>query len=192
MIYFITALYNEAKPLLEQWSFKRDKSLPYRLYYNDRMYLLVTQIGMENATEAVQSMIRHIPPKEYDILINVGLCAAPEIHPLGSALYVHSIYYKDKTIKLPGKYNATLPSVSLRTVDLPVSIPQDYAVDMEAYAIYKVAHPFFHTGNIIFFKIVSDHFKPELVDKKRAIDLIRQNMPKLELIMTALQEEKHE
>lgn len=192
MIYFITALYDEAKPILQQWSFKRDRSLHYRLYRNNTMYLLVTQMGMDNAAKAAKALMQHIPPKNGDILINVGLCAAPEMHPLGSALYAHSIYYKDKKIKLPEKFNFSLPAIALRTVDTPSSTPQECAVDMEAYAIYQAAQPFFHSSKMIFFKIVFDHFEPEFIDKKRAIDLIKQNMPKLEMLITAMQGKKYE
>ena len=130
MIYLITALYDEAKPLLEHWSFKRDRSLPYRLYRNETLCLLVTQMGMENAAKAIQALMQFTPAQRGDILINVGLCAAPRTYPLGTALYTGSIQHREKSVQLHKTYDIALPTTMLLSVDTPVSTPQACAVDM--------------------------------------------------------------
>ncbi|MEA3372134.1 MAG: hypothetical protein U9Q62_00445 [Campylobacterota bacterium] len=185
MTYLITALYAEAKPLLEHWSFKRDKSLPCRLYRNDEMCLLVTQMGMENATKSVQALMQYLPPQKNDILINIGLCAAPGTYPVGRALQVNNLHYEDAILELPIQ-KINIPTISLRTVTSPASTLQDNAVDMEAYAIYKAAKSHFSLSHIAFLKIVSDHFEPEKVDKERAIISIKENIPKLEEVIESI------
>ncbi len=186
MIYLITALYAEAKPLLEHWSFKRDKALPCRFYRNDDICLLVTQVGMDNASKALQSLMRYLPTQDGDILINIGLCAAPATYPLGTALLTHTLNYEDQSIPLALPLDNTLPGSTLQTVRTPATNSGDDAVDMEAFAIYQECKSFFASDKIAFLKIVSDHFEPESVDKEQAIDAIKNNIPNLETLITAM------
>ena len=191
MIYLIMALHTEAKPLLAHWRFKRDKSIPYRLYRNDQMLLLITQMGSKNAANALNALMSHSKPGDRDILINLGLCAAPESYPIGTALLIDRISYGKEDVAINTTYDHALPQASLQTVDEAHTAYHDNAVDMEAYGVYREASGYFSPAHMGFLKIVSDHFKPSDVNKESAITLIQKNIPVLEKMIENMKGESN-
>ncbi|MEA2111219.1 MAG: hypothetical protein U9P71_04125 [Campylobacterota bacterium] len=165
MTYIFVAFKEEAKPLLQLWQFKRDKNAPCKLYVSDDIYLVITQMGQENASNALVALLEYLPPKENDCFINFGICAAPKNHAIGDVLECSHIYYKKESIEL-----CSHPICKLMTVDTPASSKHNTAIDMEAFALFKTAIDKFKTCHCI--KIVSDHFEPLHVNKKTVATLL--------------------
>jgi nucleoside phosphorylase len=165
MIYICVAFKEEAKPLLAQWQFKRDRAAPCKVYLSDEIYLLITQMGQSSATEALETLLSYLPPKKDDIFINFGICAAPKEYEIGTVLECSDIYY--------GHHHLHLHSPStchLTTVDTPASSEEKTAVDMEAFGLFKIALHVFNRCYCI--KVVSDHFKPLYVKEQNIATLL--------------------
>lgn len=189
MIYLVVALRGEAKPLLAHWSLKRNKSVPQRLYENDEMALLVTQMGRENAFSALEAVVGRKKPGEKDVLINFGLCAAPPDYPIGSVLLAGELRCENESVSLETPCLQGVARTVLETVDEPFGGSCDHAVDMEAYGVYKSASGCFETGQIAFLKVVSDHFEPEGLDRDEALRCLKESIPLLEGLMRAMKGE---
>ncbi|HEX5330389.1 hypothetical protein [Sulfuricurvum sp.] len=187
MIYLITALDAEARALVDYYHLKRDTSLPYTLYTNEQMVLLVSGMGKSNALMAVSALLGWRIPNLEDCMINIGICGAPLTYEIGEALLIHQIqdgarrYYPDIL------YTHSLRECSLKCVDDAQVILHEYPVDMESSSILQAASRFFKLHQMAFIKIVSDHFTPETVTKEGVIELVRSNIPRLDEVCTALE-----
>lgn len=187
MIYLITALDAEAKPLCDHYRLKRDSSLPYTFYRNDEIILLVSGIGKANAMMALSALLGWRIPKAGDILINIGICGAPSEYMIGEALLIHQIFEGERCYYPDILYPHTFREVSLVCIDSPQSIVRDYPVDMESSALFQAASRFFKVHQMAFLKIVSDHFAPESVTKEGAMELIRSHVNTLDELILNLQ-----
>jgi len=187
MIYLITALDAEAKPLCDHYRLKRDSSLPYTLYRNDEIVLLVSGIGKANAMMALSALLGWRIPEAGDILVNIGICGAPSEYTIGEALLIHQIFEGERHYYPDILYSHTLREVSLVCIDSPQSIVRDYPVDMESGAVFQAASRFFKLHQIAFIKIVSDHFTPENVTKEGAMELVRSHVNTVDNLMHNLQ-----
>jgi hypothetical protein len=187
MIYLITALDAEARALVDYYHLKRDTSLPYTLYTNEQMVLLVSGMGKSNALMAVSALLGWRIPKIEDCMINIGICGAPSTYKIGEALLIHQIedgarrYYPDIL------YTHPLRECSLKCVDDAQVIPHEYPVDMESSSIFQAASRFFKLHQMAFIKIVSDHFEPESVTKEGVVELVRTNVSGIDELCTALE-----
>lgn len=187
MIYIITALDAEARALVDHYHLRRDFSLPYTLYKNEQMVLLVSGMGKSNALMAVSALLGWRIPEDTDVLINIGICGAPPSYEIGETLLIHQIrdgnrrYYPDML------YTHPLRECSLTCVDEAQSAVHDSPVDMESGAIFQAASRFFKLHRLAFIKIVSDHFTPETVTKEGVMELIRSNIPCLDKVCIALE-----
>lgn len=187
MIYLITALDAEAKPLCDHYRLKRDSSLPYTLYRNDDIALLVSGMGSANTMMAVSALLGWRIPEAGDVLINIGICGAPAEYTIGEALLIHQIFEGERRYYPDILYPHTLREVSLVCIDSPQSIVRDYPVDMESSAVFQAASRFFKLHQLAFIKIVSDHFTPESVTKEGAMDLVRSHVKTLDELVRNLQ-----
>lgn len=186
MIYLITALDAEARPLCEYYRLKRDTSLPYTLYKNERMVLLVSGMGKANALMALSALLGWRIPEPEDILINIGICGAPSEYAVGEALLIHQILENDRRYYPDILYTHSFREASMRCIDAPQSAAEDYPVDMESSAVFQAAVRFFKLHQIAFIKIVSDHFTPESVTKEGVVELLRSHVNTLETLIWGL------
>lgn len=187
MIYIITALDAEARALVDYYHLKRDTSLPYTLYTNGQMVLLVSGMGKTNALMAVSALLGWRIPEYTDILINIGICGAPEVYRIGEALLIHQIRDGDRRYYPDILYTHPLRECSLSCVDEAQSAVHDSPVDMESSAIFQASSRFFKLHQMAFIKIVSDHFAPETVTKEGVIKFVRSNITHLDEVCTALE-----
>ncbi|MDP3291145.1 MAG: hypothetical protein Q8M43_03860 [Sulfuricurvum sp.] len=186
MIYLITALDAEARPLYEYYRLKRDTSLPYTLYRSEEMVLLVGGMGRTNALMALSALLGWRIPEDKDILINIGICGAPSEYRIGEALLIHQILDGDRRYYPDILYSHPLRETSMRCVDTPQSLCGDYPVDMESSAIFQAASRFFKLHQMAFLKIVSDHCTPELVTKEGVMELLRSHVDTVDTLISRL------
>lgn len=186
MIYIITALDAEARPLIDHYGLKRDMSLPYTLYQCADMLLIICGVGKTNAMMAVSALLGWRLPSRGDILINIGICATPTHYEIGEALLIHQLIDTHKTYYPDILYTHTLKESSILCVDTPQSIPNNLPVDMESTAIFCAASRFFKLHQMAFLKIVSDHFEPGTITKELAISLIDSHLQTLDTLIINL------
>ena len=187
MIYIITALDAEARALVDHYRLKRDSALPYTLYKNEQMVLLVSGMGKTNPLMSVSALLGWRIPEDTDILINIGICGAPATYAIGEALLIHQIRDGDRRYYPDILYTHPLRESSLRCVDEAQSALYDSPVDMESGAIFQAASRFFKLHQMAFVKIVSDHFTPETVTKDGVIELIQANLNRVDEVCSALE-----
>ena len=95
MLYITVALSAEARPLIDHFQLTRTYTLPYTTFENEEVKLIVTGIGIENAMMATSALLGQFPPSKTDILVNIGICAAPQSFEIGEVFLVHKISYKN-------------------------------------------------------------------------------------------------
>jgi hypothetical protein len=186
MIYLITALDAEARPLCDYYRLKRDTFLPYTLYRNEEIVLVVSGMGRTNALMAVSALLGWRIPEEKDVLINVGICGAPSDFRIGEALLIHQILDGDRRYYPDILYSHSLRETSMRCVDAPQSVLSDTPVDMESGAIFQAASRFFKLHQMAFLKIVSDHCTPESVTKEGVMELLRSHVDTVDTLISRL------
>lgn len=172
MKYIITALDAEARVLIEHYSLKRNHALPYPLYRNDDTILMVCGMGKMNALMATSALLGYRIPGSGDILLNVGICGAPQTFPIGEALLIHQILEGERRYYPDILYTHTLRESAILCVDTPQSKPAELPVDMESAGVFSAASKFFKLHQMAFLKIVSDHFEPHSVTKESVLTLM--------------------
>ncbi len=185
MLYIIVALSAEARGLIDHFKLVRTYTLPYTMFESEQIKLIVTGIGFDNAMMATSALLGHCSPSKTDMLLNLGICAAPKNFEIGEAFLAHKICYKDGFYFPDILFEHSLKESDILSVDEPASEILNLPVDMESYGVYKAASRFFSTHQMLFFKVVSDHFEPERVTKELAIELIFKNLNNLNAVLSS-------
>lgn len=187
MKYIITALDAEARVFIEHYSLKRNFDLPYTLYKNDDMILLVCGMGKMSALMATSALLGYRIPKKEDILLNIGICGAPNEFSIGEALIIHQILDNGRNYYPDILFSHALRETSLLCVNAPQSEPTEFPVDMESAGVFLAASKFFKLHQMVFLKIVSDHFTPEKITKEGTIDLIRSHLNTISDLLSSVE-----
>jgi hypothetical protein len=187
MLYITTALSAEARPLIDYYKLTRVYSLPYTLFENEKVKLIITGIGIENAMMATSALLGYLPPKNGDIFLNVGICAAPKEFAIGEGILAHKLTHKQSSYYPDILFEHNFHECELLCVDTPAQNILHAPTDMESYGIYKAASRFFATHAMLFFKVVSDHFEPSHINKEMATELISKQQLSLENLIRAAQ-----
>ncbi len=192
MTYLITALDAEARPFIEHYRLKRESTLPYAIYRNEEILVLVTQPGRLNAMMATSALLGWKVPQANDILINVGICGGPEHLPIGEALLIHQIHDGARRYYPDILYPHTLRESPLLCLDEPADTVREFPVDMESGGVFAAASRFFRLHRIAFLKIVSDHCNPAGVTKENVQTLLRSHFTTLEELIALMRQSLHE
>ena len=120
MLYFITALYAEAKPIITHLSLRKNNDYIHStVYENEHVTLLITGIGKLSAAIALTELLTRKPPAKQDILCNIGIVACAEQEKQNQLFFCNSItdactertFYPDLLFSVPCN------TASLITVD---------------------------------------------------------------------------
>jgi len=187
MIYLVVALSTEAKPFIHQYQLKSVKDSVIPIFTNEKILLCVTQIGFENAYLTVEKLCAYQKPQDNDILINIGLCGAPSEYKIGSLLIIDELRYKSQRHKLSLHVDHSFKTSPLTTLTKAQRNSFETPVDMEAFAVFQSASKFMANEKIFFIKVVSDHFKPETLNKNLAYGLINRQIKNLSTLISNLQ-----
>ena len=165
MNYIVTALKPEAQAFVDKYKLKKNKLADFTVYQNEQLVLIVSSLGIENATLATQALLNTFNITDYDIFLNIGICGANRNHNIGNLLEISFIDYAGKIFKLNDKDGYTISCIDKEAYEATCEI-----VDMESYGFYRA---FLHTtDNARMFKVVSDHFEPHKVTKEKTKSLI--------------------
>lgn len=192
MTYIITALDAEAKAIVDYYRLKRIMPLPYTLYEGEEKLLLVTGMGKSNALMALSALLGWRRPEPNDVLINIGICGAPEEYEIGETLLIHQIIEGERCYYPDILYTHTLKESSLICVDAPQSSPSEFPVDMESAGVFLAGSKFFKLHRMAFLKIVSDHCNPDKVTKEGVIEAIGSQLKTLDELIGAVHQSCNE
>lgn len=171
MITFITALYPEAKSLIQILNLKQNPNEHlYRLFEGDGFCLCITGSGMISAASCVARHFSLYPPKSSDLVINLGIAGYTAGHTatISETVLPGNLYLVTKiTEQATGRtfypdllYRNDFKKLPATTVCTPVSdnaaFPAETLIDMEASALYQALLPFITPERMFFFKVVSD------------------------------------
>lgn len=180
MLYFATALYEEAAPLISHYALKQDTSLlPFEIFKNEQVLLIVTKPGALRAAIALSHLFTLFPPGRGDFFLSLGTAACADqriaagspflIHKLTDAATTRTMYpellftcpfSEAALITVPAvltKAPAPLPESTGQAADTSALFSAPLLYDMEGSAIYETAATYFDTHQFALIRVVSDH-----------------------------------
>lgn len=199
MLYIVTALYAEAKPIIQHYQLRKlNTSHRLQLFTNEeqQISLIISGIGPSASSIATTFLITQFQANHQDKIINLGVCGA--VHnrnPIGTPILAHKIiehhtsysYYPDILIKHPfieGSVETFLTPVLLEQQD---EIQGEY-VDMECSGFYQAASTFLAPHQIYSIKIISDYLQVDEVDAKQVSYLIQNNLDVLDQFFQSIRQ----
>ena len=171
MLYIVTALYIEAKPLISLFNLKKDsKYTKFQVFSNENIKLIISGTGKIKSATALTYLISNKDIKENDYIINIGFIASSNNNSqLGDIVYISKIQnaYSDTTFYPEMIYKHNFLEGSLATFDKIIEnkIENIEYIDMEAYGFFQTASIFFKKDKIIVLKIISDILKENVKDR---------------------------
>ncbi|MBQ9119251.1 MAG: hypothetical protein IJY09_04220 [Lachnospiraceae bacterium] len=173
MLYFATALYEEAVPLIRSYGLKQDTSLlPFEIFKSEQALLIITKPGATRAAIALSHLFTLFPPTREDFFLSLGTAACPDTEVrTGSAFLIHRITDAATTRTSFPELLFTCPFSEAALITVPAVLttsPQIAAAsdsfssapvlyDMEGAAIYETAATYLHTHQFALLRVVSDH-----------------------------------
>ncbi|PNV83021.1 MAG: hypothetical protein C0627_07375 [Sulfurimonas sp.] len=164
MLYIVTALKSEAQAFVDKYRLGKKRVDAFTIFQNENITLIVSGIGVERSRSATEFLIKKFALKSRDIFINVGICGACKTHEIGRLLKIGSIIYKERNYILDR--NAVC---SITCVDEEMSEHLHDIADMESFGFYEATK---EIKNRHIYKVVSDHFEPDMVTKDGTKKLI--------------------
>ncbi len=167
-----TALYPEAKPLIQYFKLIQNKTYePLKIFENEIYILVVGGIG-KNHTQAILPFIYE--NFEINKTINIGIAGC-----------------KDKSIKLGSLFCVNqilkdIPKTTITTVDIPLedsSLLDTTLVDMEAGSFLEVSQKYLSQKDIYVFKVVSDYLSTNIPEKSLVYNSIKKSIAKWEIVI---------
>lgn len=164
MLYIVTALKPEAQAFVDKYRLRKGKCDNFTLFSGDTLKLIVSGIGVCNAKNATESLIKNFNPADNDTFLNIGICAADKKYKITELLRIGFVIYKDK------KYifnDDILKTITCKDIEVSNSLYE--IVDMESFGFYEAT---ICIKNRYMYKVVSDHFEPHKVTKENTKKLI--------------------
>ena len=171
MLYIVTALYIEAKPLISLFNLKKDNTYTkFQVFSNENIKLIISGTGKIKSATALTYLISDKDIKENEHIINIGFIASLNNNSqLGDIVYISKIQnaYSDTTFYPEIIYKHNFLEGSLTTFDKIIEnkIENIEYIDMEAYGFFQTASIFFKKDKIIVLKIISDILKENVKDR---------------------------
>ena len=170
MLYIVTALYIEAKPLISLFNLKKDNSYTkFQVFSNENVKLIISGTGKIKSATALTYLISKEDIKKNDYIVNIGFVASNKNSQLGDIVYISKIQnvYSDFDFYPEMIYKHNFLEGSLTTFDSIVEqkIENIEYIDMEAYGFFQTASIFFKKDKIMVLKIVSDILKDKVEDR---------------------------
>jgi len=170
LLYIVTALKSEAQAFVDYFKLKKNKLQNFVLYENQEIKLIVSNIGVDNARAATQTLLNFYDITPEDIFINVGVCAADHPYAIGELITLGGVVYKEKHYV----FDKTKPSIVC--CDAPCSEALYPLADMESFGFYDAVLHNPAIKNFYILKVVSDHFEPESLSKDGVKSLLFQQI----------------
>jgi nucleoside phosphorylase len=160
----ITALQDEAKPIIEFYNLSREsKQSDLKVYANNDFSLLITGVGRKKVIDTLPIYLEKIYNPD-SILINIGIAGGnPHSSKIGNMYYIDKLSseFSNNKYSFPIIDKIGIDKISLITVEKNINNNDNNfykeLVDMEAAVITEIAMKYFDLSKIKILKIVSDH-----------------------------------
>lgn len=205
MIYIVSALYAEASPFIHALSLKKELQHPaFQVFSNESVKVILSNTGMISSAIATTYLLTSNPPKDTDIICNLGCCASYETTtPIGSLYLCHEVtntvtdftYYPDMI------YEHDLAEARLFTVSRKNEIPSQITlensnivstdttlIDMEGAGFYESARIFFPPHRIFLLKLVSDYLNDSMTSSQQIEELFHSKAKRMIEFLTTMSE----
>ncbi|MGB9679551.1 MAG: nucleoside phosphorylase [Minisyncoccia bacterium] len=195
MIFIATALYIEAKPIIEFYNLKKEINDTYfQIFRGDNIILIITGVGKINSSIAVSHMLTsYLSNNTKDNILNIGVCGTKdETIEIGSLCYINKItdnetkrnYYPDILFKhnFLERDIETFSRVVKNTNDLNSSL-----CDMEASGFFLASSKYLGPHRIHILKVVSDKLS-SVFDKQIPYILIKNNIDSINTFIAYINE----
>ena len=188
MIFLITALSFEAKPLITHFHLsKQEGSLP--VFSAGEITLLVTGSGPMNAASHTAACLSRFELTPSDFLINIGICASLDPGLETKPVLIHKLsdlssdrdYYPDllcTSLREEARLLSGAKVFRAEESDLPLPM-KDTVYDMEGAAVYHAGSLFFGPHQMRFIKLISDYGR-DFPSPKEISALMQEFIPMLE------------
>lgn len=198
MIYIVTAMYVEAKPIIKYYNLKREMDEKYfQVFLNGEIILVISGIGKIASATATSHILTKFQPSDDDFIINIGICGAKENAKIGDLFIINKIvdkntnkdYYTDILIK------HNLKESSIETIDKPLYRNDDLKenlCDMESIGFYLSATKYLEQHQIFILKIVSDRVGVDIVDKNIVKNIVMNNIHSINQFIENVKCSNHE
>ncbi len=188
------ALQAEAQPLIEHWQLKQDvHSHEIRVYRRNDVCLAVCGVGKVKAAVAMTHLLNQQEILDDVVALNIGIAGCGE-DANGSGITIGDLFLINKITDFATQRDvfpdmlikSDLSEMPLITYDKPVDRSHDNApkvglVDMEASGFFQAASSYLPPHRIVTLKIVSDFLVEKYFDKQFVAELIKNNIPAIEL-----------
>jgi len=172
MIYFSTATYHEAAPLIEKYRMKKATELStFQVFRGDNACLVISGIGGSSAAIAVTYLLTMSRAMDKDCFVNMGVCAAADpSFDIGDIILCNrlinepmgKIFFPDMLLSHPFREAALLTCAgAVRSRDYVAGKAE--LADMEGAFAFEAAARFIPPHRIFIVKVVSDLCQPEKV-----------------------------
>ncbi|MFL3028091.1 MAG: hypothetical protein ACJZ1O_07365 [Candidatus Neomarinimicrobiota bacterium] len=160
----ITALQDEAKPIIDFYNLSRDKKQSdLKVYVNNKYSLLITGVGRKKVIDTLPIYLERVYNSD-SILINIGIAGgSPYSTEIGKMYFIEKLsseFSKSKYF-FAIKDGIDIDKIGLITVEKNIYTNDNNIykelVDMEAAVITETAIKYFDVSKIKILKIVSDH-----------------------------------
>ncbi|WP_026338900.1 hypothetical protein [Fusobacterium russii] len=167
MIYILTALYLEAKPIIERYNLKKEETiLKFQVFSNEKLKLIISGTGKIKASIALSQLLTNAIIKESDFLINLGFCASINkedslldvvmINKISNA-YSKQSFYPEMLYKHSFLEGSLICFDKIQsTYHCDENSNKEIYIDMESIGFFETANYFFRKDKIIVLKIISD------------------------------------
>ncbi len=180
MIYIVTALASEAKPLIDFFTLQKSDDPYFSIFKNDSIMLIISGMGKLNSTTATTYLltVNKIKPAH---IINIGISgSANPNHHIGECFLIRKIidHASHKVIHLNPK--AFLDATTITCFDTPqndITKLKNTLVDMESFGFYQSSQKFLNKEQITLFKIVSDKISDTILSPHEVNTLILPHLP---------------
>ena len=201
MIFLLTALYHEAKPLINYYDLKPVRDIrAFQVFQGDEgdMALIVCGAGKASAAAAVGCICTYYEASEEDILINIGSAAAlgGSGEETGGIFLCHKItdhdsmrtYYPDMLLRteIPEAEILTVSRVLQKGDQIRYEADALLLADMESSAVWEAGMRFFAPHRIVFVKIVTDAGNGRQVTAKDVGKAVDEYMPAIASLVSGL------
>jgi len=176
MTYILCAFETEARAIIDAYKLQKRSTHPFKLFYDEEVFIIISGIGQEKAAEAVDYLLLNFQHNSEDIFINLGTCAGQKVFPIGTLVQVKQLQDEDESHRMCIQ-NKAIQAVSCFSSSLPLDRPTATDIaEMEAIGIYRAINNYFPLKKISFLKIVSDNFNPIKHEKAFIIKLTQDNI----------------
>ena len=180
-MYIHTALYSEAKPIIEFYKLKEVNDRYFKIYRNEKYILIISGIGKILSAAALSHLFTRFENFS-DKLISIGIAGSTKNLPIAEIVNVSKIVDKDNDAVFFLDKIDKFKNLSVTTSSKPLYSAKTDLGDMEASAVYKICKIYNKKCKIL--KVVSDYFEPQDVDIENVYKLISININKIAYVLS--------